>query len=691
MDQIGDRVLAVSILPFMRSIKVYFRAQGLRRSTRHWPFFGNTDISNYTKQEGFSRWGRRNEDVGNLYTNTTSHPSTASNLLSDSNGIITGSFIIPSNSSLKFNTGAQVFKLLDISGGADSNSTSAANTIFTATGTLETRQRIMQATRVEEIFTLTEENTTVWWNDPLAQSFNVNLAENPNGVYITKCRVFFATKPDNYGVPVQLQIRPMENGTPFNSPLPGATKYLNPSNVNVRALSGANMTNIRAAGTDFVFDEPIYLAPGQEYAVVLLAETTEYTVYVAETYEFLVGTTAERVSRQPTLGSLFKSQNGSTWTPDQDKDLMFHLYRAEFSASGTGYLKNTTPSNSLLSTNPIQTVSGDSDIRIFHDNHGFSKGDHVQLSGITGTLANVAAAQMNGQHEITAVDHTGFTFAMNNFGAAPNNNLRGGGTAVQVSNNIVYNSFVPQIQTLQLAPTTITAQAKHTTGKSYASSTTRTGTTQPSATYAFDGSYSDVVLNEINYTNNTKALLASAVQDSAGFANSLLIKVDMATTDTKVSPQVDLQRTSFIGFENKIDNSITVNAPVHTSVAETNAIDGTQAAKHITRVITLDESAIGLKILFAANRPGETGFLVYWRTGTTDDDLSQKNWVLQAEDTSNPPDNDNASFRQYEYLPGGQGGTLNTFTKFQVKIVMTSTNQSRVPTIKDLRVIAMVT
>ena len=30
------------------------------------------------------------------------------------------------------------------------------------------------------------------------------------------------------------------------------------------------------------------------------------------------------------MGSLFKSQNGSTWTPAQFEDLKFNLYKAQF-------------------------------------------------------------------------------------------------------------------------------------------------------------------------------------------------------------------------------------------------------------------------------------------------------------------------------------------------------------------------
>ena len=49
--------------------------------------------------------------------------------------------------------------------------------------------------------------------------------------------------------------------------------------------------------------------------------------------------TDEFVSNQPTLGSLFKSQNASTWEPSQWEDLKFKLNRANF-VSGTVEIYN---------------------------------------------------------------------------------------------------------------------------------------------------------------------------------------------------------------------------------------------------------------------------------------------------------------------------------------------------------------
>ena len=691
--QVGERVLSVSILPFMRSIKVYFRAQGLRRKTRHFPYFGGTAIDNFTKQESFARYSTRT-DAGSVNAGATSHPDGFSTLTSDSNGTITGSFIIPSSNGLQFNTGTQQFKLLDISGGIDSNAISSANTSFTATGQLETRQRIFTSTRVERVQTIVEESTSQWTvresRDPLAQSFLIDPVENPNGIFITKVRIFFASKEDNFGVPVQCQIRSVENGVPTHSPLPQAVKFLNPSQVTATALSGATMTAVQNAGTDFIFDEPIYLAPGEEYAVVLLAESTAYTVYVSETYEFVLGTTSQRIAKQPTLGSLFLSQNGSTWTPEQTKDLMFTMFRATFNTSSSAILNNIPTNNDLLVNNPIQSTTGTGNITVFHSGHGFSKGDQVTISGISGAIAGMSADSVNGSHLITNVDHTGYTFAKGG-GINATASVRGGGSNVTATSNLHYNTFIPQIQTLVLNNTTISAQAKQTTSRSFGGSSPRTS----GRTYAKDASYGDVILNEFNFTDNPRVLLSDSNATSAiSGAKSATFKINLSTLDNKVSPIVDLQRSNLVGFENIIDKQAAAtsgdqNKPL-TFVDETNAVDGTHAAKHITRSVILEESAVGLKILFAANRPSSSEFKVYFRTATADEDLNTKAFTLQSEFSSNPADDDNETFREYEYLPGGTVGNLDAFTKFQIKIVMRSTNQSKVPTIKDLRVIAMV-
>ena len=65
------------------------------------------------------------------------------------------------------------------------------------------------------------------------------------------------------------------------------------------------------------------------------------------------------------MGSLFKSQNASTWTASQNEDLKFTLYRATFDNTLTGTYtivnEELTTDNkgiSTLAANPLETSNG---------------------------------------------------------------------------------------------------------------------------------------------------------------------------------------------------------------------------------------------------------------------------------------------------------------------------------------------
>jgi hypothetical protein len=682
-ETIGNRTVSVGLIPFMRSRKIFFKAQGLRPNTRYFPYFGGVDISDFTREETtFSTFADRTDDNSNIFQNTTAHPDGSSNLVSDATGEIIGSFIIPNNSTLKFRAPNQEFKLLDISGGEDNDAISKARTLFTARGIITTQQDIVRSTRI-----ITRVIRIPF--DPLAQSFFVDPIENPSGIFLSKVRLYFATKSSS--VPVQVQIRAMENGVPVSGPMStNAIKFLAPADVNIPS-DLTDLDNIRSNGTDFIFDEPLYLTPGREFAIVVLAETTDYTLHVAKTYDFLVGSTEARVNKQPTLGSLFMSQNSFTWTPDQDRDMMFQIYRAEFATSGTTYFTNATDLRERLLEPSVLTTNASDEVHVFMDGHGFSKNDKVFVSGITDSDVDGGfsfASSLLGSRTITKVDHTGFTFDADSNASST---VLVGGNNMIVTRNVMYDEYVANVQTLQpSAGTTISASGKFVSGSSYAA------VRNTSPAYAKDGSYGSIQLNEINTLESPQVILNDSnvgVHSISGASFDL--KLDLATDDPKVSPVIDLQRASVYATENIVDRqdeSATTNFNVPISfVDETDKDAGSHAAKHVTEVINLEEPAVGLNILFSANRPGAAGFKVYFKTGTADDNLNDLPYVEVAETTNNPADENRTTFRQYEYLAGGQVGNLDAFTQFQVKIVMTSTNSSRIPVVSDLRVIALAT
>ena len=184
------------------------------------------------------------------------------------------------------------------------------------------------------------ERVEIGWYDPLAQSF---LVEDETGVFLTRCDVYFRTK-DDMDIPVVFQIRSMKDGLPSQHVLPFSEVVLDPNDVNISSDG--------SVATSFVFKAPVYLEGGnQEYAIALASNSTKYQVYVSRVGENDL-LTQTFISNQPYLGSLFKSQNASTWEPSQWEDLKFNLYRADFIDSGSVefYSPELTPGNNQVAT-----------------------------------------------------------------------------------------------------------------------------------------------------------------------------------------------------------------------------------------------------------------------------------------------------------------------------------------------------
>ena len=148
VEFIEDRVLQTALLPFMRSRKVFFKAEGLRPSTRVFPFFDGVNVSSFTKSETFQFYSDGDSDFGNTLKGLTAHPDGSSNLETDPNGTITGSFIIPNNDSLKFRVGTREFKLLDISVDKEIDAACISRAPYSATGYLDTVESQYRSTRV---------------------------------------------------------------------------------------------------------------------------------------------------------------------------------------------------------------------------------------------------------------------------------------------------------------------------------------------------------------------------------------------------------------------------------------------------------------------------------------------------------------------------------------------------------------
>lgn len=673
---VGDREVSLTAIPFMRPRLVFFRAEGLRPLTRYFPFFDGSKVDDYVNTTVSFTNVAGQTYVGNQYRGTTIHPSGSTTVVTDANGKVDGSFLLPNNDSLRFRAGDREFKLLDISIDDQTSATSRASAIFTSRGTLETTTVTL---RPPEPVPQVDVN----WLDPLAQTFRVSA---PSGMFVTKIQTYFKAKDAT--VPVRLELRPVVNGAPSSDDIiPGSVVVLAPSAVQT-AVSQTQASAL-SSPTTFTFDEPIFLEYDEEYAIVLLSDCNSYEAYVGETYEFQLGSTEKRIDRQPSLGSLFKSQNGTTWTPDQTKDLAFDLFKAQFTtAGGTVVFENSVVPDMLLSNNPISTDSGSRTISVLAPDHGFIVGDTVSITGFdsagTGLLNGIdSEGRVNDfTHTITAVDGFGYQVELTDSATATGFI---GGARVKSSRQILFDTVIPQFDTLVPQDTNVTVDAKFTTGRSLAGAETR-GTKDT----AFSG---NLAIKEAN-NFSTPRIVGTTAFETANIGSgekSVTIQTAFSTTRADVSPVIDLQRTGMITISNRIDNQVVSGATAGTSNTPITYIgedsDGSSLSKHITKPVNLIEPALGLSILVNARKPSSADFQIWTRVADADENIFEKPWTLGIQ--TNTVSSNELTFKDYEFVREFiASGNATSFMSYQVKIVMTSTNSSTPPLFRDLRVIA---
>ena len=151
LELIEDRIIETATLPFMRARKIFFKAEGLRPNTLCFPFLDGVNIGAFTKGQtgptGFQFYTDSDTDVGNTLTGLTEHPQGSNSLVTDANGIVSGSFIVPNNDNLRIRTGTREFKIMDISVDRERDAAAIASTPYAGLGFLDTKEAEYTSTR----------------------------------------------------------------------------------------------------------------------------------------------------------------------------------------------------------------------------------------------------------------------------------------------------------------------------------------------------------------------------------------------------------------------------------------------------------------------------------------------------------------------------------------------------------------
>ena len=756
-EVIDDKVLNVTFVPFIRSRKVYFKASMLKPNTTFYLYFDDVNITSYaTDDEAFVQFGgdvasTGGTDVaryeGEEGSDVISSPL-SSGIVSNAAGEVDGWFVIPNNDTLRFRTGSRQVRLTDNANNNRVLELSAAESTYHAKGLLETRQQtilstrqlVLERTRIQESRNVLISERIVR-RDPIAQTFMIG--NEPTGIFLSSVDIFFQERDPN--LPVELSIVSVENGIPTQKTIPFSRVTKLPAAVNVSSSDASSETK-------FMFDTPIYLQPGVEYAIVLLSNSARYRVWHAEVGGIDVGTNGETINKNVNMGVLLKSQNASTWTPDQNKDLKFTLNRADFKTTAqTGLFTGLSPQrgqvtyinvsdggSGYIAGPPAITLSGGSastqaTAKAFVKKGGVIDYIEVVTNGVgytsipTVTIAAPSEISIAADGTATDISDTGstpnsiilpsnvieaangqqFTYKANN--PNPIGGLTDGDTyhaqTIDSNGNVVSHSRIIQLSgsawTSSTTPINITNNGG--AGQTLAPVSTAAATAEvdvwkasaylpiiqdmllpesnvdytltDDATSGSGGTYT-VFPGELIYTGRRVTHDSTSAHDGSN-ADQLKLQAELSTTDSRISPVVDLDRISLVTFDNIVNDS---------NEFETTEDDGQCAARYITKSVKLETASDQVDVYFDAVRPNEsTSIEVYARFGnrTSDNSFDAIPWT-KIETNSEVPISSNYQFGEVHY----EGSVDEEFDQVAIKILFKSSNRAFVPEIKNLRIIA---
>jgi hypothetical protein len=611
-------------------------------------------------------------------------------------GATAGVFAAPTDT---FRTGEKLFRLIDNITGTIESSTTNGDASFFAQGLIQTKQETSISVFVPGVVRsdVTESRTTtsstikkatsssVRYYDPVAETFLVNADQYPQGIVLSSVRVCFKTKDEVFTpAPVQLQIRPSVNGYPSSSVIyPYADVTLSPDKVNISTIP--DITD-PTKYTEFRFDVPVYLLPG-EHSIVLMSNGLGYEVFVAEKDQLNLASSS-KISKQAYTGSFFKSQNGSTWTAEQNLDLMFSLQKKVYSVSNPGYAyfevdMSKQAANAVYDLMYVQST----DVVLSNNSIEYNFISQQDGTGTTHTFLpftpNYNYKMVDGYGRRVLSTTTGNTTFV----------LR---TTMQSSNP----DISPMIDITRLNLLAIENKINNLSLSNTDIFVANVGQNMQDGIYSLSlsgggGSGAAASANVVG----GKLSRAWVTSSGTGYTGSPTINL-FASLCTSVSGGTPYSGAICVGASAN-GASIAING-------EDKKEGGPAKVRYLTRKVQLASGFTSgdLRVYLLAYKPALSNIYVYGKFLSPGDSepFQDKNWNLLTQiNSTNFISSDESDFRELTFAPGANGvvsnqitytnsagtQTFTDFATFAVKVVMTGDSTVDVPKIKDLRIIAL--
>ena len=535
-------------------------------------------------------------------TGVVSSVSTPSVLQTDSAGNLYALFRIPDG---VFDTGSSTIKVMDVSGNY-TGSESKGEQGYYSKGTLHSDSRVVTysvtttttggSAAWDEVTTTGGGTTEGSWAsvtptrtliafDPLAQTFSLP-DSYPNGAFIHSVDLYFAYKKPDESLPVLVEITDVASGYPGTNTLTAVV--LDASKINAENISG------RLVATRVEFFRLIFLEAGKEYAIKILSNSNYYKIYKSTINEIDVRTKAA-ITKQPNLGSLFTSQNNSTWTPDQYSDLTFTLNAAQFDIKKTAQidLVSSTTKKRLV-PNPFFTTSGQTVVRVRDADHCYLVGDNVAYSGCTDTRFNATfiVKTVSGSDSYTislpsAASVTGYT----------------GGNSIESVVQVRADVIRPFADVNVGSSGSIRGLYKYT-----------------DSTRSLVAAFADIVTNAYNVLDTPASILTPLNEQAfLNSTKSLQMRYLMSSTNTQISPAINISGVGVDVITNRCDalalSSLTdaidlisvVSSNTHITTDTTITYNGAFTTTDTATIASLSTLKVGKYITVSGATSGNNG------------------------------------------------------------------------------------
>jgi len=681
---LGNKVVDVSIVPYIRPQIIHINGRNLKANSRYYVFFDGENMSDYVTPFVPS------QNTKNVIHQTISSGSGAAapfdvgmldygtdlgdegdSLYSDTNGEVFALLRLPQEK--KFRTGTREIKLTDTPSNNDDAVTYAV-TSFVAQGLIQQKQDTILTTRkvIEAQRTVTQNSITSnssiisnkWnWNMPdsggsdgaagmqcSAYSFLVKAPASEEGLFVTSFDIFVAEKHASLGL--WCEIREMDNnGVVSKNRVPLSDVYVNNSDITT--------SNDGTTPLHITFRAPIFLYNNKEYALVVhsMKANPDLYLWAAKLGENDV-VTNRKVTSRPYTGTFYTTNNNMDWIPIRDVDLKLVIYRAVFDTTVTGTL--------VMANKPVEKLKVSNSTSTFtHYGENIIGDDTITLSGITGgtiVVGDILVGNVtNSNTAVSAIN--GSDYSMANTGYRVGERVTAYFSANMVSRGITANvsSIIRPTGTLYKYVDSTNNVKVHLVGSNGVFETGRTIRGQLSGhratvdeiqnfrysvvdfepsylnfiktTCAFQmqslantgsrGNYFSINDNENIFFSDEQAIYGRTNEvDSLSSGPSNNVKVTMTTTSSYLSPVIDFERTHSV----YVDNIINANTTGENSHSGGNLIN-----KYIMGVVTLNDGqdAEDIKIKLTAYRPPTTDVKVWVKLLNAEDSekMNDKNWI----------------------------------------------------------------